>query len=371
MPYFDHCATTPIHPDVLEKMYTVSKNHFGNPSSTHSSGRKSRAIIEEARCQIASAINASPSEIIFTGGGSEANNMVLWTLTQTEKKHVITSAIEHPAILKVLNHLEPLGITYSIIPVNNHGRVNADNLKNAIRSDTGLISIMMANNEVGSIQPIISLIKIAKSVGIPFHSDTVQALGKIALSVQEVEADYLSFSAHKLYGPKGVGFLYKRKDAPLHPLVIGGGQESNFRAGTENVPGIAGMGEAVRLASENLTKRKEHLENLESTFITQLNQACDKVIINGCPNHHLPGVISASFPGNRSDILLAKLERENMEVSSGSACGSGSIQPSAVLEAIGMPEEQNISTIRISFGRENTEEDVIRLAKTLGSITRG
>ena len=370
MPYFDHCATTPIHPNVLEKMYTVSKNHFGNPSSTHSSGRKSRAIIEEARRQIASAINASSSEIIFTGGGSEANNMVLWTLTQTEKKHVITSSIEHPAVLKVLNHLEPLGITYSIIPVNSHGRVNADNLKNAIQSDTGLISIMMANNEIGSIQPIISLIKIAKSVGIPFHSDTVQVLGKVALSVQEVEADYMSFSAHKLYGPKGVGFLYKRKDAPLNPLVIGGGQENNFRAGTENVPGIAGMGEAVRLASKNLNKRKTHLENLESTFITQLKHECNKAIINGCPNHHLPGVISVSFPGNRSDILLAKLERENIEVSSGSACDSGSIQPSAILEAVGIPEEQNISTLRISFGRENTEEDVIHLAKTLGSITR-
>ena len=370
MPYFDHCATTPIHPNVLEKMYTVSKNHFGNPSSTHSSGRKSRAIIEEARRQIASAINASSSEIIFTGGGSEANNMVLWTLTQTEKKHVITSSIEHPAVLKVLNHLEPLGITYSIIPVNSHGRVNADNLKNAIQSDTGLISIMMANNEIGSIQPIKSLIKIAKSVGIPFHSDTVQVLGKVALSVQEVEADYMSFSAHKLYGPKGVGFLYKRKDAPLNPLVIGGGQENNFRAGTENVPGIAGMGEAVRLASKNLNKRRTHLENLESTFITQLKHECNKAIINGCPNHHLPGVISVSFPGNRSDILLAKLERENMEVSSGSACDSGSIQPSAILEAVGIPEEQNISTLRISFGRENTEEDVIHLAKTLGSITR-
>ncbi len=195
-------------------------------------------------------------------------------------------------------------------------------------------------------------------------------LGKVALSVQEVEADYMSFSAHKLYGPKGVGFLYKRKDAPLNPLVIGGGQENNFRAGTENVPGIAGMGEAVRLASKNLNKRKTHLENLESTFITQLKHECNKAIINGCPNHHLPGVISVSFPGNRSDILLAKLEREDMEVSSGSACDSGSIQPSAILEAVGIPEEQNISTLRISFGRENTEEDVIHLAKTLGSITR-
>ena len=368
MSYFDHSATTPIHPDVLEKMNVVSTTNYGNPSSIHTSGRKARAIIEEARRNIAAAIGAASSEIIFTGSGSEANNMVLWSLTQSRKKHIVTSVIEHPAVLKVLDKLEPLDITYSTLPVNNHGRVNPQNLQDAIQTNTGLISIMMVNNEVGSIQPIKALIKIAKSAGIPFHSDTVQALGKIPLSVTDVQADMMSFSAHKFYGPKGVGFLYKRKGVPLNPIIIGGGQETNLRAGTENVPGIAGMGEAVRLAKENLALRMKHLEELESIFLDQLYQVCPGVIINGCPKHHIPGVISASFPGQRSDILLAKLDRKSMEVSSGSACGSGSVKTSAVLAAMAIPDKQNISTLRFSFGRGNTEAEVIQLAKTLDLI---
>lgn len=371
MPYFDHSATTPIHPNVLNKMMDVAQHNFGNPSSVHASGRKSKAIIEESRRTIATTIHASPSEIIFTGGGSEANNMVLWTLIQSDKKHVVTSAIEHPAILTVLNKLEPMGIFHTVLPVNHHGRVDPKRLEKSIQADTGLISIMMANNEVGTIQPITELINIAQNHGIPFHSDTVQTLGKIPLSVQDIQADFMSFSAHKLYGPKGVGFLYKRKGLSLNPLIIGGGQEGKHRAGTENVPGIAGMGEAVRLASKNLAKRMKHLEELELVFITYLNRECSGVIINGDPNHHLPGVISVSFPQNRSDILLAKLDRLDMEVSSGSACGSGSIKPSPVLEAMGIPEAQNISTLRFSFGRENTEEEVIQLAKALSQFANG
>ena len=371
MPYFDHSATTPIHPKVLKIMMDVAQHNFGNPSSVHASGRKSNAIIEEARRTIATAIHASPSEIIFTGGGSEANNMVLWSLIQSNKKHVVTSSIEHPAILTVLEKLEPLGISFTVLPVNHQGRVNPKILEKSIQSDTGLISIMMANNEVGTIQPITELIEITHNHGIPFHSDSVQTLGKIPLSVQDVQADFMSFSAHKLYGPKGVGFLYKRKGLPLSPLIIGGGQEGKHRAGTENVSGIAGMGEAARLASENLSKRMNHLEALETVFITHLNRECHNAVINGCPNHHLPGVISASFPGFKSDILLAKLDRLGMEVSSGSACGSGSIKPSPVLEAMGISDSQNISTLRFSFGRDNTEKEVIQLVKALGQFANG
>ena len=371
MPYFDHSATTPIHPKVLKKMMDVAQHNFGNPSSVHASGRKSNAIIEEARRTIATAIHASPSEIIFTGGGSEANNMVLWSLIQSNKKHVVTSSIEHPAILTVLEKLEPLGISFTVLPVNHQGRVNPKILEKSIQSDTGLISIMMANNEVGTIQPITELIEITHNHGIPFHSDAVQTLGKIPLSVKDIQADFMSFSAHKLYGPKGVGFLYKRKGLPLSPLIIGGGQEGKHRAGTENVSGIAGMGEAARLASENLSKRMNHLEALETVFIKHLNRECHNVVINGCPNHHLPGVISASFPGYKSDILLAKLDRLGMEVSSGSACGSGSIKPSPVLEAMGISDSQNISTLRFSFGRDNTEKEVIKLVKALGQFANG
>jgi cysteine desulfurase len=371
MPYFDHSATTPIHPKVLKKMMDVAQHNFGNPSSVYASGRKSNAIIQEARRTIATAIHASPSEIIFTGGGSEANNMVLWSLIQSNKKHVVTSSIEHPAILTVLEKLEPLGITFTVLPVNHQGRVNPKILEKSIQPDTGLISIMMANNEVGTIQPITELIEITHNHEIPFHSDAVQTLGKIPLSVQNIQADFISFSAHKLYGPKGVGFLYKRKGVPLSPLIIGGGQEGKHRAGTENVSGIAGMGEAARLASENLSKRMNHLEALETVFIKHLNRECHNVVINGCPKHHLPGVISASFPGYKSDILLAKLDRLGMEVSSGSACGSGSIKPSPVLEAMGISDSQNISTLRFSFGRDNTEKEVIKLVKALGQFANG
>lgn len=352
-------------------MMDVAQQHFGNPSSVHASGRKSKAIIEKARRTIATAILASPSEIIFTGGGTEANNMVLWTLIQSEKKHIVTSSIEHPAILTVLEKLEPMGISCTVLPVNDQGRVDPKILEKSIQSNTGLISIMMANNEVGTIQPILELIDIALKHDIPFHSDTVQTLGKIPLSVQNIQADFMSFSAHKLYGPKGVGFLYKKKGRSLNPLIIGGGQEGKHRAGTENISGISGMGEAVRLASENLSKRMSHLEALETVFITHLNRECHNAVINGCPNHHLPGVISVSFPGYKSDILLAKLDRLGMEVSNGSACGSGSIKPSPVLEAMGISDSQNISTLRFSFGRDNTEKEAIQLVKALGQFANG
>ena len=371
MPYFDHSATTPIHPGVLEKMESVSHDHFGNPSSIHTAGRKSRAIVESARRTIAEAIHAEPSEIIFTGSGTEANNAVLWSMLQSDKKHVITSAVEHPAVLKVLNQLSKLGISYTALPVDQFGQVDPQNLNKAVLPETGLISLMMVNNEVGTINPMDSLINIAKDHGILFHSDTVQALGKTPLSVKDIKADYLSFSAHKLYGPKGVGFLFKRKAASLHPLIIGGSQESNFRAGTENVPGITGLGEAVRLAVENLDKRIGHLIKLETLFKSELRKANLNVIYNGHAEKHVPGVLSLSFPNYQSDILLAKLDRENMAVSSGSACESGSLQPSPVLEAMGLTEEQNLSTLRISFGRGNSKLEVRALVTTLTKILHG
>ena len=371
MLYFDHSATTPLHPDVFEKMQTVAQDHFGNPSSIHSAGRKSRVIIESARQTIAASINAEPSEIVFAGSGTEANNAVLWSLAHTEKKHVVTSAVEHPAVLKVLKKLEPFGVTFTALPVDDHGLVNPIELEKAIQPNTGLISIMMVNNEVGTINPMEALVDVAQTNGIPFHSDTVQALGKTPLSVREIPADYFSFSAHKLYGPKGVGFLYKRKGSSLNPLIIGGGQERNLRAGTENVPGIAGIGEAVRLATQHLDKRRTHLTELESTFKSELAAANVDPIYNGHPDACVPGVISASFPGQRSDILLAKLDRENIAVSSGSACGSGSVQSSPVLEAMGISEKQNMSTLRISFGRGNTIQDVNTLVSTISNIING
>ena len=365
MLYFDHSATTPIHPIVIDSMNTISQNHFGNPSSIHTSGRKSKSIIENSRRIIAKSIQASSNEIIFTGSGTEANNAVLWSLIYQKNKHVVTSSIEHPAILKVLDSLEPFGVTYTKLPVNKFGEVNPKALEKAIKDNTGLISIMMVNNEVGTINPINELINIAEKKNIPFHSDAVQALGKTSISAKDIPADYLSFSGHKFYGPKGVGFLYKKNKSKLNPIIIGGGQENQFRAGTENISGIVGLSEAVRLSAKNLDKRILHLKKLESEFKSKLSDHLSNVIYNGHPKKHVPGVVSASFTGKRSDILLAELDREGIEVSSGSACGSGSIKPSFVLEEMGIPEIQNTSTIRISFGRSNTLEDVNVLVNAL------
>ena len=331
MPYFDHSATTPLHPQVIEKMNEVSEFNYGNPSSLYSSGRKSKAIIENARRFIAQTIDASPSEIYFTGSGTEANNMVIWSIIYANKKHIITSAVEHPAILNVIEQLKPFGVSSSILPVNSDGQVSPDDLKSSIREDTGLVSIMMVNNEVGTIQPIKTLSEIAQEADILFHSDSVQALGKIPLSVKELGAQFLSFSGHKFYGPKGVGFLYCKKETKLNSLIIGGSQEENKRAGTENVAGIAGLGEAAKLIYENLNKRMNHLIELETLFKEKINELNLSIIYNGDPNNNVPGLISISFPGNRSDILLAKLDRNGIELSNGSACGSGITKPSPVL----------------------------------------
>ena len=368
MAYFDHSATTPIHPKVLKSMDQANKLYYGNPSSVHGSGRKSKSMIESARSQVAKSIEALNEEIIFTGSGSESNNMVLWSLIHGKKKHVITSCIEHPAITKVLKDLSFFGITFSELPVDQFGQVNPDDLQKEINKNTGLVSIMMVNNEIGTIQPIKELALIAKENNIPFHSDTVQALGKIPLSSQNIKCDFLSFSAHKFYGPKGVGFLYKSKEQKLKPLTIGGSQEQGHRAGTENVPGIIGLGVAADLASNNLQNRISHLTNLENRFKENLDNIIPNILYNGHPQMHLPGVLSVSFPGIRSDILLAKLDRLNMEVSSGSACGSGSVKPSKILKAIGLKDDINICTLRISFGRENSTKDIDRLTKAISTI---
>ena len=371
MPYFDHSATTPLHPKVEKKINEVSKLNFGNPSSVYSSGKKSKSIIESTRRIIAETIQANPNEIFFTGSGTEANNIVLWSLIFGDKKHVITSAIEHPAILNVIDNLAPFKVESSVLPVDSQGLVNPDDLKSAIRSNTGLISIMTVNNEVGTIQPINELTKISKEEKIPFHSDTVQALGKMSLSVNDLGAEYLSFSAHKFYGPKGVGFLYKKESAELNPLIIGGGQESNVRAGTENVSGIAGLGEAVKLIAQNLNNRINHLKELESFFVSKINDKYPKAIYNGHPKYHVPGVLSISFPGHQNDIVLTKLDRKGIELSSGSACGSGIIKPSHVLKAMGIPDKQSLSTLRISFGRNNTKDDIEILINELSVIING
>ena len=365
MLYFDHSATTPIHTDVLSLINEVNQDIYGNPSSIHSAGRKAKHVVETARKQTAAAINCTPKEIIFTGGGSEANNLVLWNMIYRNRKHVITSAIEHPAILAVLQQLEHLAITHTIVPVDKYGCVNPEDINSAMRDDTGLITIMLANNEVGTVEPIQDIAKIAKKHNVLFHSDGVQVLGKLPIDVQELGVSMMSFSAHKFYGPKGVGALYIKDGIAMKPFIAGGSQEKSLRAGTENVGGIAGLGCAAELVTKSLSDVGRTLTTLETQFKTKVSEQYPNIIYNGFEDNHLPGLISLTIPGIASDLLLIHLDNEDIAVSSGSACSAGTISPSLVLKAMGISDKQNLETIRISAGRDNTITEVNLLVETM------
>ena len=367
MHYFDHSATTPLHLKVKELMDEVGGLHFGNPSSIHASGQKAKTLIETARGQMAKAIGCNSNEVIFTGGGSEANNLVLWDLIHHEKKHVVTSVIEHPAVLNVLDSLDEFGVSYTAVAVDKTGMVNPIDVQKAITAETGLISIMLANNEMGTIQPIANIAAISKDHGIMMHTDAVQALGKIPIDARKLGVDCMSFSAHKFYGPKGVGALFMRKGLQLKPLIIGGSQERSLRAGTENTPGIAWLGLAAELAVKNITATQSHLDSLADAFQNQIIKACPDAVINGHPEKNLPGLINISFPGFRSDLLMIHLDRKGVAVSSGSACSSGDIKPSSILSAMGIADDINICTLRISFGTKNNMDDVEYLTQALTS----
>ena len=366
MIYFDHSATTPIRPEVLEQMNIVNRDYFANPSSIYKTGRKSRNLIEKARLQIATAIGAKSDQIYFSSGGTEANNQVLWTIANQKNKHVIISSVEHPAISKVLEKIKPYGVETSTLPVDGKGIVLTNELMNLIRPNTGLISIMLANNEIGSIQPIKEIIKKICNYNIPLHTDAVQALGKIEIDVNELGIDYLSLSAHKFYGPKGVGALFVNKNNNIKPFIIGGDQENGLRGGTENIAGIVGMGLAAELAIKDQNTCVTKLKKLEKHFLNNLKEHIPSAKHNKTNN--LPGLISISFPGNKSNILMAKLDRASIAVSNGSACNTGNIKPSKVLKAIGLDDNINLSTLRISFGKDNTIDEVDFLIKTLIEI---
>ncbi|MEE8340821.1 MAG: cysteine desulfurase family protein [Candidatus Neomarinimicrobiota bacterium] len=370
MMYFDHSATTPIDRKVLTLIQAVGNVHFGNPSSIHKYGQKARAIIEKSRRQIADALGVKSRNILFTGGGSEANNMVLQNLLYNSKKHVITSPIEHPAILKVLKHLKNFGVSYTSIPVNKFGMVDPVNIESAIRDDTALISIMYANNEVGTIQPVPEIAEIAHKNNILFHSDAVQVPGKSPIVINDLSPDLMSFSAHKFYGPKGVGFLYIADGIKIHPMIIGGSQEKKLRAGTENTPGIAGLGLAMEMAVKELPKAQDHLQALESNFKDKLSGIYPAAIYNGHPDLHLPGLINVTIPAVTSDLLLVNLDLKGMAVSSGSACSSGTVNPSDVLKAMHISNQHNISTLRISFGKGNTVEEIDKLIEAFDEILK-
>ena len=367
MLYFDNSATTPIDQDVQSLMSDLNQNIYGNPSSIYASGRNAKNIIEIARRQLANAINSEPSEIIFTGGGSEANNIVLWDMVHKKRNHVITSSIEHPAILLVLRELEKLGVKHTIVPVDKNGLIDPDDIKKNIISDTGLISIMMANNEVGTIEPIQEIARIAQEHDVLFHSDAIQVLGKLPIDVKKLKLDIMSFSAHKFYGPKGVGALYIKDGVSVNPMIIGGSQEKNMRAGTENVSGIAGLGLAAEIASNFEKENFSHLLELENYFKELIIDKHNDITFNGFDNNKLPGLVNLTIPNIPSDLLLINLDNDGISISNGSACSSGTISPSPVLKAMGLSDKSNLESVRISAGKYNTMDEVNKLVDSIHS----
>lgn len=359
--YLDYAATTPIRPEVWSAMEPHLKEIYGNPSSLHSFGRESRIAIEEAREKIAKAIGAKNEEIIFTSGGTEANNMVLKGVAfalQDKGKHIITTPIEHHAVLEPCHFLEKLGFEITYLPVDKTGLVDPDDLKRAIRKDTILISIMHANNEIGTIEPIKELSWIAKEREIYFHTDAVQTVGHIPVDVKDLNVDFLSISAHKFYGPKGIGALYIGKGTRVYPLLHGGEQEGRRRAGTENVAGIVGMGKALELAILEIDSERERLTKLRDYFIEEVERRIPDSYLNGHRTQRLPNNINFSFAYIEGEALLLNLDMEGIGVSTGSACSSSSLEPSHVLSAIGVPIELVHGSLRFTLGLWTKKEDL-------------
>lgn len=359
--YLDHAATTYVKPEVFEAMKPYFSEQFGNASSIYNIGRNSKKAVEEAREKVANALGAQAREIYFTGSGSEADNWALKGLASANRKkgnHIITSSIEHPAIMNSCKYLEGEGYEVTYLPVDGDGLVSADDLKKAIKDTTILISIMFANNEIGTIQPIQEIGAIAREKGVIFHTDAVQAIGNIAIDVEKLNIDVLSLSAHKFYGPKGVGALYVRKGVKINSFIHGGQQERGKRASTENIPGIVGLGKAIEVAMENMEAYNKKLIDLREKTIEGLMAKVPYIRLNGHRTSRLPGNVNISFQFIEGESLLLMLDMQGVCGSSGSACSSGSLDPSHVLMAIGLSHEIAHGSLRLSFGDENTEEDV-------------
>jgi len=374
--YFDNNATTPLHPAV-KKTLVEAMDLYGNPSSLHAAGRLARNAVEEVRERVAEFIGATPDEVIFAGSGSEANNTVLSIPTcpskgcdcvMHESTEIVTSVIEHPCILETAKCLGERGVSIRYIGVDQYGRVDPEELRRSITERTRLVSIMMANNEVGTIQEIKKLAAIAHERGALFHTDAVQAVGKVPVNVQELGVDFLTLSGHKIYGPKGVGALYIRKGAPFCPLIRGGHQEKGRRAGTENTLGIIGLGKAIELRKEEMEEEEKRLRAMKAALRQGIEEKIPDVHFNGHPTESLPGTLNVSFDGAEGEALLLYLDLEGIAVSTGSACASGSLEPSHVLLAIGCPVERAHGSLRISLGRENTMADVERMLEVLPKV---
>ena len=359
--YLDHAATTYVKKEVLNEMMPYFTQKFGNPSAIYKLGEDNKEAVDTAKKRIAKALNAKPTEIYFTAGGSESDNWVLKGIAFANKdkgKHIITTKIEHAAIIKSCEFLKTLGFEVTYLGVNKYGEIDLTELENSIREDTILISVMFANNEIGTIEPIKDIAKIAKKHGIYFHTDAVQAVGNLRIDVKDLGVDMLSMSGHKIYGPKGIGVLYIKEGSNIENLIHGGGQEQGKRAGTENVPFIVGLGKAIELAYRDFDKNNSKILDLREYFITEVEKRFPNAKLNGHRTLRLPGNVNFSFLGVDGGALLEMLNLHGISASSGSACSARNVKPSHVLKAIGLEDDTIKSSIRFSLGIENTKQDI-------------
>jgi cysteine desulfurase len=370
--YLDHAATAPVHPDVIEILTSVMKEQFGNPSSIHSFGRAARQIVDESRAKIAKSVGAKTEEIIFTSGGTESDNLAILGAAHSYKKngnHIITTVIEHHAVLHSCKSLEKDGFEVTYLPVDENGQISMEEFKKALREDTILVTIMYGNNEVGSVQPIKEIAALLENHQAKFHTDAVQAFGLMDVNVRDLGVDLLSVSAHKINGPKGIGFLYVKQNTMVTPLTFGGEQERKKRAGTENVASIAGFAKAVEIALKERTDKIEQFSQFKAGLLKSLQSKGVTFSVNGLLENSLPHVLNLSFPGTDVESMLVNLDMEGVAVSSGSACTAGSIDPSHVLVAMfGQESDRARNSIRFSFGLYNTKEQVEAAAEITSKI---
>lgn len=373
--YLDHAASTPVHPEVATAMFEVMTGQFGNASSVHAFGRAAKRSVSEARDKMAAYLGSSPDELVFTSGGTESDNLAVFGTVAAAKhkgKHIITSQVEHHAVLHACESLEKQGYEITYLPVDSYGMIDTANVKAAIRPDTILISIMYVNNEVGTIQRIEEIGHIAKDHDIPFHVDAVQALGSLPIHLHQLPVDLMSFSAHKINGPQGVGLLYVRKGMKLEPMTQGGLQERKRRAGTENMAGIVGFAKALELLEKSMEERMLQDASMRQFFIQELQKEAGEhaVVVNGHPQRTVSHIVNVSFPEVKTETMLMNLDVEGIAAASGSACTSGSLERSHVLEAMNLPKEILDSAIRFSFGLGNSKKDLEYTAKKVGTILK-
>lgn len=371
--FLDYAATTPCDDDVVAAMLPYFREHFGNPSGVYAEGRLARRAIDEARDRVAAALGASAAEIVFTGGGSEANNLALQGVAWAQRvagrgRHLVVSAVEHSSVLETAKALAERGFALTVLPVDGTGRVDPEDVRGALREDTVLVSVMHANNEIGTVQPVADIAAICREAGVPFHTDAVQTVGQLPVDVGAMGVDLLSLSAHKFYGPKGVGALYVRRGVPLAPHIFGGAQERERRAGTENVAGIVGLAYALEKAVARLEEDGERIRRLRDRLIEGIRTRIEGSHLNGHPEERLPGNVNFSFEGVDGESLLLRLDLEGVAASSGSACSAGSVEPSHVLLALGLSRELAGQSLRLTLGRGTTAEEIERVLEILPPI---